>query len=82
MPNELIETEQTQQTVTYTLSLTVTRPVRADNDKDTAAAAEWMVSAAAKRELEREVLKTLRKLDGDCDVEVMGCQLSDSQAVR
>ncbi len=72
----------TEQTVTYTLSLTVTRPVRADNDEDTSAAAEWMLSGDARRELEREVLRTLRKLDGDCDIEVMETELSAPQAVR
>lgn len=57
--------------VVYTLTLTVTRPVLADDPADEAAAAEWMLGAAAKRELEREVFRALRKLDGDCDAEVM-----------
>lgn len=65
--------------ITYTLTLTVTRPVRSyfyDDVQTPAAVAAEMVSAAAKRELEKEVLQALRKLDGDCDVEVM-----DTEAV-
>jgi hypothetical protein len=59
------------QSVTYTLSLTVTRPVwKSDED-----AAVWMVGSLAKRELEREVLAALRRLDGDCDIEVMETRL-------
>lgn len=59
-------------TVTYTVSVTVTRPVRLFNYDDTLQeTADWMVSREAKRELEREILQALRKLDGDCDCEVM-----------
>lgn len=58
--------------ITYTLSVTVTRPVRPDDHDGTPEeAAEWMASREAKRELEREVLRALKKIDGDCDVEVM-----------
>lgn len=69
--------------ITYTLNLVVTRPVYLhDTDvtaRDTADlrdTAEWMQSTEAKRELEKEVLHALRKIDGDCDVEVM-----DTEAV-
>ncbi len=61
--------------ITYTLSLTVTRSVRSwqhdDTPQELAECADWMVSAEAKRELEKEVLQALRKIDGDCDIEVM-----------
>lgn len=52
-------------TVEYTLTLTVRRT---ELDAD---GIEWLQSVKAKRELEREVLRALRVLDGDCDVEVM-----------
>jgi hypothetical protein len=69
--------------VTYTLTLTVKRPVRIyDTEFTIEETAAWMVSAEAKRELEREVLKTLRKLDGDCDCEVMEVSVvNDEQSV-
>lgn len=52
--------------VRYTLSVWIERPIRDVED------AEWMPSAAAQRELEREVLRALRKVDGDCgDCEVV-----------
>lgn len=58
--------------ITYTLSVTVTRPVRINDYEDPLqVCADWMVSAESKRELEKEVLRALRVLDGDCDVEVM-----------
>lgn len=67
--------DTSEQTITYTISLTITRPVRTyDNDStadDAAAVAVWMVGPDAQRELEREVLQALKKLDGDCDCEVM-----------
>jgi hypothetical protein len=59
-------------TITYTLSVTVTRPVRPnDYDDPIAEVAEWMLGREAQRELEKEVLQALRKIDGDCDCEVM-----------
>ncbi len=74
MTNELLP-KVAEQTITYTVSLTVTRPVRTyENDSeapDVAAVAEWMVSREAKHQLERELLKALRKFDGHCDCEVM-----------
>ncbi len=61
-----------QQPVTYTINLTVTRPVRQNDYNDPLeTVAAWMISREAQRELEREVLRALRVLDGDCDVEVM-----------
>jgi hypothetical protein len=43
-----------------------------------------MAGTQAKRELEREVLRALRVLDGDCDAEVMESAIVDDQvkAVR
>lgn len=57
--------------VDYTVSVTIRRAVRPDHDVTTVDAAAWMIGAEAKRELEREVLRALRVLDGDCDCEVM-----------
>ena len=57
--------------VEYVLTLTVKRPVRYDNDETLDEMAAWRLSDTAKRELEREVLNALRKIEGDCDVEVM-----------
>jgi hypothetical protein len=58
--------------ITYTLSVTVTRPVRMYDEDDTVESVKaWMESRDAQRELEREVLRALARLDGDCDVEVM-----------
>lgn len=65
-------------TITYTLSLTVTRAVGDGSEpletlKDIALE---MASAGEKRELEREVLLMLRRLDGDCDIEVMSHEIT------
>ncbi len=60
-----LHAEEDARTLTYTLSLTVTRSA---GDEDEAV---WMREPKAQRELEREVLRALKKLDGDCDVEVM-----------
>ena len=57
--------------VTYTLNVTVTRAVRPDSDVTVESAATWMKTAEAKRELEREIIRALRVIDGDCDAEVM-----------
>lgn len=56
--------------ITYTISITITRAVCAC-EEDAVVEAGWMESAEAKWQLEREVLQALRKLDGDCDCEVM-----------
>lgn len=66
-----------EQIVTYTLNVTVTRPVRYDVEAPMAEQAEWRGSAHAKSELEREVIQALRKLDGDCDVEVIEHAIGD-----
>lgn len=67
--------------ITYTLSLTVTRPVvDSDVNGNLKDVAEWMVGTEAKREIEREVLRALRTLDGDCDIEVMGTERQTTQA--
>ncbi len=60
-----LQEEIDARTITYTLSLTITRSA---GDADEAV---WMRGSDAQRELEREVLRALKKLDGDCDVEVM-----------
>lgn len=58
--------------ITYTLSLTATRPVRQNDYNDPlTVVADWMTSNEAKRELEKEILRALRVMDGDCDIEVM-----------
>ena len=57
--------------ITYTLTVTVTRPVRNDSDQTPESVAEWMQSPKAEREIEREILRALRVIDGDCDCEVM-----------
>ena len=58
--------------IIYTLSVTVTRPVDYDNaDETISQKAEWLQGREAKRELEKEVLHALLRLDGDCDCEVM-----------
>lgn len=67
--------------VRYTVSVTVTRPVQYDNNSDgecpLSEQAEWRLSADAKRELVREVMTVLRKLDGDCDCEVMDAVITE-----
>lgn len=61
--------------ITYTLTVTVTRPVRLGDIEDTLReTADWMVSAEARRAIEKEVLNALRKIDGDCDAEVMDAE--------
>ena len=57
--------------ITYTINVTVTRPVRNDADQTPESVAEWMQSPKAEREIEREILRALRVIDGDCDAEVM-----------
>lgn len=56
--------------VEYEIRLIVTRAVDADEDS---------TCPAAKRQLEREVLLCLRKLDGDCDCEVMDAVLREEE---
>lgn len=62
---------KTDTAVVYELRVVVTRAVRPDNDSTVDETEGWMVSREARRELEREVLQALRKLDGDCDCEVL-----------
>jgi hypothetical protein len=65
--------------ITYTLTVSVTRPVKIyDTEFTIEQTAEWMASRDAQRELEKEVLKALRKLDGDCDVEVLTSEMTES----
>lgn len=68
-------TQGASEVVVYTVNVTVTRPVRSwDHEVTLADAKEWMVSPDARKELERELLLVLRKLDGDCDVECIEVQ--------
>lgn len=65
-------------TITYTLSLTITRSTLVCDPSFTEAEhLEAMAGPAQKRELEREVLRALKKLDGDCDCEVMETETKD-----
>lgn len=60
--------------VVYTLTLTIQRPIRREEWDSAYPESEHLdsyVNAAARRELEKDVLRTLRRLEGDCDVEVM-----------
>jgi hypothetical protein len=67
-----VQLRSPERTITYTVSVTVTRPVRVgDADETLNDVATWMVSQKAKTELEREILRALKKLDGDCDCEVL-----------
>ena len=66
--------------LTYTLSVTVTRAVMADTADELSAVAEWMRSQQAKTELEREIIRALRKIDGDCDAEVM--EVTDAERTK
>lgn len=64
--------------VIYTLNLTVKRAVYVGDTEDTPEdVALGMTSFRAKRDLEKEVLLTLRRLDGDCDVEVMDADIEE-----
>lgn len=67
--------QTSEHTITYTLSVTIKRPVRTyDNDSeadDAAAVALWMTGNEAQCDLEKEVMRALRVLDGDCDCEVL-----------
>jgi hypothetical protein len=64
--------------ITYTLSLTVIRPIVEDDAEPGSTWTEqWMKSPKASRELEREVLHCLRRLDGDCDIEVMTAETTE-----
>ena len=70
--------------ITYTLTLTVTRAIESwqgdDTPQELEDCADWMVSAPAYRELEKDVLKALRTFDGECDVEVMDAERVESKA--
>ena len=47
----------------YTLTLVIARAIREEDE------VEWNVTSKAQRELEREVLRALKEVDGDCDIE-------------
>lgn len=71
----MTNTPATESVVRYELTVWIVRPVRYDLEAPMAEQKEWAVSADAKRELEREVLRALRKLDGDCDCEVLAATI-------
>lgn len=71
----MTNTPATESVVRYELSISVVRPVRYDLEAPMAEQEEWAVSGDAKRELEREVLRALRKLDGNCDCEVLAATI-------
>lgn len=56
---------------TYTLSVTIVRAIDPDDT-----AADYL-QPEVKRELERELMKVLRRLDGDCDVECMNAHITE-----
>ena len=65
-------------TITYTISLTITRgTVGCDPSYTEDEHIEAMASPTQKRDLEREVLRALKKLDGDCDCEVMDTEIKE-----
>lgn len=70
------------QIITYTLTLTITRPLWTEGTDDSPetqqAAADEMMGTKEKSRLELEVLRALKKLDGDCDCEVMECERGDA----
>lgn len=63
--------------VRYEIAVTATRPVRYDLDAPLDEQEAWRISADAKREVEREVLACLRRLDGDTDCEVIDAVVSE-----
>lgn len=69
--------------VTYSVSVTVTRPVRLYDYDDTLSETEaWMVTADARLQLAKELMQAMRTLDGDCDVDVLEALASDEDASR
>jgi len=66
--------------IRYTITLTIDRPVGGwtcdETPDEHAEAAEWMAGREAKREIEREVLRALRVLDGDAD-----CEVTDTERI-
>jgi len=68
----------TETVVRYEITVTLVRPVRYDNEAPMSDQEEWAISREAKRELEREVLRAMRKLDGDADCEVMTATIEQS----
>jgi hypothetical protein len=64
----------TDMDIKYDLTVSITRPIRPEELDPSFALSEHvteMASPRAYRELEREVIQALRKLDGDCDAEVI-----------
>ena len=67
-------------TITYTINLTITRAIRVEDLDPSYPMADHidaMTDQKAKTELEKEVIQALRKLDGDCDCEVMETAVSE-----
>lgn len=61
-------------TVTYTLSLTIVRPL--PTEAPPADRSDWARGRDARRELEQSVLAALREIDGDCHVEVLNAEVT------
>jgi hypothetical protein len=68
----------TKDTVEYTFTLYVTRAIRPDYDETVAEAGAYVISKDAQREIEKEILQTLRRLDGDCDIECLTAELKEN----
>lgn len=70
------DNEKYPNVVVYTLTVTVSRPIRVYDSSDTVEEViDWMTSSKAERELEKEVLRALRNVDGDSDAEVTDAQV-------
>ncbi len=68
----------TQEIVRYTVNLTIERPIRREEWDATYTEMEHLSSYTERptlREIEKEIIKALRKLDGDADCEVMDAQI-------
>ncbi len=66
----------------YTITLTLDRAIRPDCwDDDPADLIPSFTDATARRELEREVLRAMKKLDGDADCEVMTVEVLSEEKV-
>lgn len=63
--------------VVYTLSVTLTMPLAANDDDVDFYTEEVATSTPRKREIERSVLGVLRRVEGDADVELMDTVVED-----
>ncbi len=69
---------ESQTYVEYEMRVIVKRPVTSwqggDTPKEIAESAAWMRGFAATSELEREIVRALRVLDGDCTAETVSAK--------